>query len=173
MTAIDHAAEQGLISKKTYESRFDGDLFYNIFTCELEEEEGNTIENAIPLEVLGQLQEVIKKFGEDTPSLLDYVYFETEPMEGVKKGDILDFSKVRSSVSRKVLEPKQLSEEKIALAKKHIAALVQKMKQGKERLKLDTQEAERWKDDNYYHMLDLMDGEDLSIGLSGTAKIDE
>jgi hypothetical protein len=41
------------------------------------------------------LDHVLDRWGlEDLWPLLDYVYFETEPMQGARRGDILDFSKV-------------------------------------------------------------------------------
>lgn len=39
---------------------------------------------------------VVKDWGEtDLNKLLDYVYFETEPMKDAKRGDLLDFTKVK------------------------------------------------------------------------------
>ncbi|MGB3340140.1 MAG: type II toxin-antitoxin system antitoxin SocA domain-containing protein [bacterium] len=44
--------------------------------------------------------------GVDIRSLLDYVYFETEPMQEAKRGNILDFSKIQPWHTEKVLEIK-------------------------------------------------------------------
>jgi hypothetical protein len=35
---------------------------------------------------VGQIQAAIKKWADDTFALLDYVYFETEPMAGLSPG---------------------------------------------------------------------------------------
>jgi len=44
---------------------------------------------------------------------LDYVYFDTEPMQDVKKGDLLDFLKVERFEPIEKIELKKLSSEKI------------------------------------------------------------
>jgi hypothetical protein len=45
---------------------------------------------------------IVKEWGDaDLNKLLDYVYFETEPMQNAKRGDVLDFS----SVSQPTLTP--------------------------------------------------------------------
>lgn len=44
------------------------------------------------------LDRVVEQWGlEDLPVLLDYVYFGTEPMENVARGEVLDFSQVASA----------------------------------------------------------------------------
>jgi len=59
---------------------------------------------------------------EDLWPLLDYVYFETEPMQGARRGDILDFSKVSREevavprVSRIEVPPGKLTELRRRLA---------------------------------------------------------
>src|ERR1700682_3765514 len=46
---------------------------------------------------------VVKEWGDAALNqLLDYVYFETEPMQNVKRGDVLDFSTVGAAVSKKL-----------------------------------------------------------------------
>ena len=40
--------------------------------------------------------DVVKQWGLETlDTILEYVYFETEPMQGVERGEILDFSKIQ------------------------------------------------------------------------------
>ena len=42
------------------------------------------------------IEKVVGQWGlEPLPTILDYVYFETEPMQDVKRGDLLDFSKIQ------------------------------------------------------------------------------
>jgi uncharacterized phage-associated protein len=49
------------------------------------------------------ISRVIKEWGGiNLYSLLDYVYFETEPMQNVKRGDKLDFSKIKSWQDTKI-----------------------------------------------------------------------
>lgn len=45
--------------------------------------------------VKGRLLQAIKAFVGDLNGLLNYVYFETEPMDGVKPGDVLSFENLR------------------------------------------------------------------------------
>jgi hypothetical protein len=46
---------------------------------------------------------VVKTWGDaDLNQLLDYVYFETEPMQNAKRGDLLDFSTVAPEVTKKL-----------------------------------------------------------------------
>lgn len=49
----------------------------------------------VPLNAAISLTQAIKAFASDLNGLLNFVYFRTEPMSGVKPGDILDFSKLR------------------------------------------------------------------------------
>ena len=49
----------------------------------------------LPFYVQGVVDRVLKKWGlADTREILDYVYFETEPMRGTNEGDELDFHSV-------------------------------------------------------------------------------
>ena len=42
------------------------------------------------------VNKIVEQWGlEPLPTILDYVYFETEPMQDVRRGDILDFSKIQ------------------------------------------------------------------------------
>lgn len=46
---------------------------------------------------------VVKEWGDaDLNQLLDYVYFETEPMQNAKRGDVLDFSAVGQAVPKRI-----------------------------------------------------------------------
>ncbi|WP_437996861.1 hypothetical protein WMF26_38895 [Sorangium sp. So ce185] len=44
---------------------------------------------------VGKVREWIKRFGDDTPRLLRYVYGSTEPMDGAREGEPLDFSRAQ------------------------------------------------------------------------------
>jgi len=47
-------------------------------------------------EFRGLLEHLVREWGDaDLNRLLDYVYFETEPMEGVRRGERLDFGKIQ------------------------------------------------------------------------------
>ena len=67
----------------------------------------------VPEEARALLSTLVKKWGDsDLNTLLDHVYFETEPMENAKRGDLLDFSRLRPAarVKRTELDPRRLSE---------------------------------------------------------------
>jgi hypothetical protein len=53
----------------------------------------------VPDEVSGLLASLVKTWGDaDLNLLLDYVYFETEPMEAAQRGQLLDFSRLTARV---------------------------------------------------------------------------
>ncbi len=71
------------------------------------------------------LDRVVQQWGpEDLPVLLDYVYFGTEPMENVTRGEVLDFSRV-AKATPKYPEPQQesrrLSDEVLADLRRRLA----------------------------------------------------
>jgi len=93
----------------------------DIFFCRSEKEPD--IANDLSLYVWNSLKEAIKKWADDTPGLLDHVYYDTEPMEDVKRGDLLDFSKARLPIDLPKLEMKKISKSKTEKAKQLISAL--------------------------------------------------
>jgi uncharacterized phage-associated protein len=66
------------------------------------------------------IKNIVKDWGDaDLNQLLDYVYFETEPMQNAKRGDALDFSTVEPSISKKIQI--SLDQEKLSKLRKHLA----------------------------------------------------
>jgi hypothetical protein len=56
-------------------------------------------------EISGIIRNLVKQWGDaDINRLLDYVYFETEPMENARRGDVLDFSTIRPPMTQ--VQPK-------------------------------------------------------------------
>jgi hypothetical protein len=52
-----------------------------------------TEKSGLPSEIVGLLNQLVKKWGDvQLNKLLDYVYFDTEPMENAKRYELLDFS---------------------------------------------------------------------------------
>lgn len=74
------------------------------------------------LEVETIVGRVVKEWGDaDLNQLLDYVYFETEPMQKAKRGDDLDFSTVEPAVQTKLqinLDRSKLNELRKQLAER-------------------------------------------------------
>jgi len=166
---IEKAAADNLICKKTYASYFNDEKEYNIFLCH--EDDAEEIGGQIHIGVIGYLQNAIKKFGDDTPQLLDYVYFDTEPMQDAKKGDLLDFSKAEKFKPVEKVQLKKLSPETIKKARKKIKKLSDSLNADRKKMIKSEQEAGKFKDESYYKFLKLLDGEELEVGLKGTAKI--
>jgi hypothetical protein len=110
MKDLDKISMAGLIHKDSRESRF-SNKDYLLFSCR--DPEADNLEDFFPISVVSPLKRAIKKYGDDTQALLDYVYFETEPMEGVKKGDLLDFSKARASSRPKLLSIQKPSKKQL------------------------------------------------------------
>jgi hypothetical protein len=170
MREIDKTTALGLINKTSYESRFSGSKDYNIFTC-IDADLGD-LEDKLSIYVTSPLKDVIKRFGDDTPALLDFVYFETEPMISAKPGESLNFSVAKPLEKPKEIKFKTLSKEKIELAKKHIRKYGEKLEDGRERLKLDMLEERTHRDESYYQALEFWEEEDLEVGFEGIAKIE-
>ena len=169
MDCIDRLVGNGLICKSTYDSHFGGNKKYALFTCKGVKVE--QLEESIPVGVLGQIQKAIRQFSDDTPQLLDYVYFDTEPMAKARKGDLLDFSKVEKREPIKKIKLNNLSPEAIKSARQKIKQLSAEMTAERKRLIGDERETEKYKDEAYYRFLKKIDGEELEIGLKGIAKI--
>lgn len=56
----------------------------------------NEIKAYVSSEIKRLIDYIVKDWGEtDLNKLLDYVYFETEPMKDAKRGDLLDFTKIK------------------------------------------------------------------------------
>jgi len=170
LSSIDMIVKYGLISKKTCESKFDGEKDYNLFWCR--DDDAEEFAKKTDVEMIGQLQKAIKKFGDDTPQLLDFVYFDTEPMKDVRKGDLLDFSKAEKFKPSERIQLKRLSAEKIRQAREKIKELSDGLNADKKRLFNNEREAGKYKDESYYKFLEFLDGEELEVGLNGTAKVE-
>jgi hypothetical protein len=168
MEEIDHAVISGIISRKTFESKY-GDKDFAVFSCH--DEHLDAIKRLFPLSVILELQAAIKRYGDDTAALLDYVYFDTEPMIDARKGGLLDFSKARRIEIGVPIEIKKLSKSDIEIAKKHIKLLGEKFRKGRDNLRKDQDDIEQWKDNVYYQALDYLSEKNLDIGLKGVAKI--
>ena len=169
MEEIDKAVSLGVIDKRAFESHYAEDKEYHIYSCT--DESAERIAEEIPSEVLSPLLLAIKRYGDDTAQLLDYVYFETEPMIDALKGDILDFSKCKPFSPLKPITTIKISKEKIEIARQHIKSLVGKSHQGRMKKDSERREIVKFKDDIYYQALEIMDEEDLRTGLGGLAKI--
>jgi hypothetical protein len=170
MGAIDQASRDRFVCRSTRESKYADQKDYQLFSCR--DAQAGNLEDQLPMEVLSPLRSAIKKYGDDTASLLDHVYFETEPMMGkILKGQLLDFSKLQPVQITKPIKLKTLSKEKISLAREHLNKLSQKMDAAKRRLQRERSKAQELLDDDYFRAVQYMNGEDLEPGLRGQARV--
>ena len=167
--SIESAAQDGFVCREIFDSKFSLEKDYSLFSCD--DPEAEKLEELIHLGVLSQLHSAIKKYGDDTPQLLDYIYFETEPMEGVKKGDVLDFSKAHMPDRVRTIQLKKIPDDKIKFAREKIKLLGAQFKSDREKLVKEDQENDKYKTESYYKFKKLLDGDPLEAGLTGTAKI--
>ena len=166
ITALNEAVNDGLIDAKSFESKYDEkDRF--LYTCRSEKEPDTA--NDLSLYVWSSLKEAIKKWADDTPGLLDHVYYDTEPMEDVKRGDLLDFSNARIPIELPKLEMKKISKSKAEKAKQLISALREQYRASS--YKLSEEKVQMVRDGAFRKSLPLVDDEDLEEGLSGIAEI--
>jgi hypothetical protein len=163
LDTIEKAYHSGFIEKGAYQSKF-ADEDYNLYWCSEEPD----ISEKIPLFLRSQLNEAISKWGDDTYGLLDYVYFETEPMLDAKKGDLLDFSKARKFEKPIEIKMRKLNPELVAKGKEILERLKTKYKQELANRARDSQPIY---DEVYYKATQLLDEEDLVGELSGEASI--
>ena len=108
-------------------SKYDDEKDYRLFWTEAVDEEPEII-SRLDLSVWSKLQWAIQRWADDSSGLLDYVYFETEPMIDAKPGEILDFGKARMPDPPKKIQMKKLSKKKVEEAKKAINELKERYK---------------------------------------------
>ena len=110
------------------------------------------------------IKNLIRKWGiEDLNDLLDYVYFETEPMKDAKKNKVLDFSLIK--------EKEAFKYKKFTLDQEIIKGIHQKLKEKKlriERLKKDFKDQRSFKE--FYS--DMLSNKG-NIGINGECKFGE
>src|SRR4030042_5411961 len=166
IAALNEGVNNGLIDAKYFESKYDEkDRF--LYSCRSEKEPD--IAKDLSLYVWSSLKEAIKKWADDTPGLLDHVYYDTEPMKDVKRGDLLDFSKARLSIDLPKLEMKKISKSKTEKDKHLIYALREQYRASS--YKLSEEKVQMVRDGAFRNSLPLVDDEDLEEGLSGIAEI--
>jgi hypothetical protein len=163
---IDVAVSLGLIEEQAYESKYD-DKDYYLYRSRVEE--APALMSDLPTYVSSELKWAIRKWGEDSGGLLDYVYFETEPMVNVHKGDLLDFSKARQPIKQPKIEMKKLSKKRLNVAKEALKKLSEKTLANERALKYQYKPS--LYDEKYFSFLNSLEEPDLDIGIDGVAEI--
>jgi len=163
--AIDNAAKNGLILTQEYPSKYDDAKDYHLFWVEDTEEEPKIIDG-LPTYVWSKLQWAIQKWADDWSGLLDYIYFETEPMLEAKPGALLDFRQSQMPAVVKKVELKKIPKAKLDEAKKTVARLQEKYKNG-----ISARPSQGPTDTVYQEFVSKLEEEDLETGLEGTAEL--
>jgi len=163
--AIEMTAKKGLILAQEYPSKYDDDKDYRLFSTESTDEEPKIID-ALPTYVWSKLQWAIQKWADDSHGLLDYVYFETEPMIEAKPGTLLDFSHSQRPEVPKKIEIKKIPKAKLEKAKIALAGLREKYKNG-----IGTRPSQGPVDTVFQEFVAKLDEDDLEPGLEGTADL--
>jgi len=114
-----------------------------------------------------RIQADIQRYSRDLQSLLNYVYFQTEPMRAAAPGSVLDFSTCRKAdstdfrpVTMLPLRPKAVKK-----VRERLRALIQARKVGYQAI------AEGPYDEIYFRALAELEGEPLETGIKGTAEL--
>ena len=165
--SIENAAKHQLVVAQEFSSTYDDEKDYRLFWLDETSEEPKIID-ALPTYVWSRLQWAIQKWADDSYGLLDYVYFETEPMIEAKPGAVLDFSQARMPEIPKKVEMKKIPRAKMDEAKKALARLGEKYKNG-----LSSRPRQGPTDTVFREFVSKLDEEDLETGLEGTADLAE
>lgn len=163
--AIDNAAKNGHILAQEYPSKYDDAKDYRLLWVEDTEEEPKIID-VLPTYVWSKLQWAIQKWADDWSGLLDYIYFETEPMLEAKPGALLDFRQSQMPAVVKRVEMKKIPKAKLDEAKKTVARLQEKFKTG-----ISARPSQGPTDTVYHEFVSKLEEEDLETGLEGTAEL--
>jgi len=164
--AIDEAVVNDLISRKPFTGvHASGAVFLcTDWGAELSEEQ-------LPIQLVSPLKKDILRFGDETPILLDYVYFESEVLEGVRKGERIDFSKAKPIPKPPTITFKKIPEDHLKSCRENIANLTKKQMSSLKRKQEEPFTPEELKDDVYEQAMEYLDGDDARWDFQGEAKI--
>jgi hypothetical protein len=163
LQAIDEARNRSLISARAYQSKYSDEDKY-VYSAHLSKEP--KLGNELSLYVASKLKAAIKRWGDDTQGLLDFTYFETEPMSNAKPYEILDFAKTRLEEPVEDLKINPLRKKTLKKGHEILEALRTRTFKNKERsTPLDTGP----KDEAYFQAVAYSENEALTQGLCVTA----
>jgi hypothetical protein len=165
MQTIDASVNRKLITARPYESRYDGEEKY-VYRCDSEVE---AVENGLPIYVTSPLKGAVRKWADDSPRLLDHVYFETEPMINAKPGQRLDFSLARRLSIEKPLRMLVLAKDKLQAARERVKNLAIRYREQSALRDVEIEHEPR--DAEYQRTMAALNGDPLTEGLTGEAAI--
>lgn len=167
LKAIDEAIQKGILEAKPFQSRYDGEQHFIYRSPRRERPRAST---TWPLDVCAALEEAIRKWAGDTGRLLDYVYFETEPMLSARPRERLDFSTAAWPTKEDPLPMRRLPKEKILEGRR----LLQKLREHSEAgLKQLLREGEREvRDAPYRTLLEHLEQDEALPEIEGSATLE-
>ena len=173
--AMEKAVKFNFIEEKFYDSKYESrDKFRLLSIIKDEQDDEPVIEKELHIYITSQLQKIMRQYGDDTASLLDYVYYDTEPMRDAAPYEKLDFSKAQKPEILPAINMKKISPEALKkgagiidkLKAKYQDAVNEGIRRNKQRVKCGLY------DDAYDKAVKYLDEDDLETGLEGTAKIE-
>lgn len=170
MNNIDQAVKYDGVDKITRDSKYDIEKEYHSFKCY--DPDAEQIEQRMNFIVLSKIQWAIRQFGDDTAELLDYVYFDTEPMKDARKGDLLDFTRVEKFKQVKVAKRRKLTKEEIEKAKGLISRMGAKYEEGQKRLLAENERISKFKTESYRKLVQFLDSSEPIPDFDGIANIE-
>lgn len=131
LQALKIAQERNLIVSENFQSKFDEESEYVLFDYPRDqylyqndlEKHVEELEKDIPIMIKMGMRGYIKKYGNNTDDLLDFVYFQTGPMKKAMPRKSLDFSMISQGFDETV-KPVRLSRNK----EKKVQRAIKKMK---------------------------------------------
>jgi Protein of unknown function (DUF4065) len=166
MDAIKESVRGKLLTAIPYEGKFDGEE-HEVYRSDLRTEP--KLEDELPIYVTSPLKGAVRQWADDSASLLDHVYFETEPMLTARPYERLDFSKSRRTTMPKPINLTALSADKLKAARGRVQVLKQKYQQEASRKLAEIEQEPR--DEVYEKAMAAFDGEPLKEGIAGKAAI--
>ncbi len=114
---VDELLNLCLVKEKVTETRYETDLIqYEPVNLNVSRKD---VWRILPPKVLNKIFNIdLNRFADDTYKLLDYVYFDTEPMQNVHIGDVLKFDNLVKDMEKGSIELKPISKTKFNKVRK-------------------------------------------------------
>lgn len=114
---VDELLNLRLVKEKVTETRYETDLIqYEPLNLTVSRRD---VWRVLPPKVLNKIFNIdLNRFTDDTYKLLDYVYFDTEPMQNVHMRDVLNFDNLVKDIEKGAIELKPISKTKFNKVKK-------------------------------------------------------
>ena len=117
------------------------------------------------------VDKVVEQWALDSlPTILDYVYFETEPMQDVKRGEYLDFSKIRIETPAPPYTPK------LKFSDEYISNMRRRLKEQREMREKKNREARKATepryDEVYFEACRIMAEEEVGLVFLPETKVE-